>query len=462
MLHVDPICGMRVADDAAVSAEHGGVAYFFCCEGCRDAFIADPDAALARPPPTFDLEPAAAPAKPSVLVVDPVCGMSVDPTKASAHAEHDGAAYSFCSQRCRDRFVAAPSSFLTKTPTDGAARASDAAEGALWTCPMDPEVEASEPGACPVCGMALEASALGDAGENPELASMTRRLVVAAACTAPIFAAGMIDAVAPGMPVAHALGAALGPIELALSVPVVAWAGAPFFERAARSVATRKPNMFTLVALGVTAAFASSVAALVWPAYFPAAAMEHGRAPLHFESAAVITTLVLLGQVLELRARARASDAIRALLALAPRTARRIERGGAERDVPLAELRAGDRLRVRPGERVPADAIVEEGASAVDESMLTGEPMPVDKRPGDGVRAGTLNAGGALVVRAEKVGDATLLAGIARLVAEAQRSRPPIQRSADAAAAVLVPAVLVVAIATFAAWALFGPPPALA
>ena len=463
MLHVDPICGMRVEDGGtAARAEHAGVAYFFCCDGCREAFVAAPDAALANAPPAFELDAAPAPPKPAELAKDPVCGMSVDPTKARAHADHDGEAYFFCSQRCHDRFVAAPASFLAKAPQETAGPANDRAKHARWICPMDPEVEASEPGACPVCGMALEPSALDDAGQNPELTSMTRRLVVAAACTAPIFAAGMIDAALPGMPVGHTLGAALGPIELALSLPVVAWAGAPFFERAARSVATRKPNMFTLVALGVTAAFASSVAALVWPSYFPAAAMEHGRAPLHFEAAAVITTLVLLGQVLELRARARASDAIRALLALAPRTARRIEPGGAERDVPLSELRVGDRLRVRPGERVPADAIVEEGESAVDESMLTGEPMPVDKAPGDGVRAGTLNAGGALVVRAEKVGDATLLAGIARLVAEAQRSRAPIQRSADAAAAVLVPAVLVVAIATFAAWALFGPTPSLA
>jgi Cu+-exporting ATPase len=375
---------------------------------------------------------------------DPICGMEVDEVAARRTGRVSvvgSATHFFCSDGCRTRF-------------EVGTRAAPPAAGE-WTCPMHPEIRRPGPGSCPTCGMALE-PVLPEAGpaESPELADMQRRFVVAAALSGPVLGLGMWESLP--------LGPARAWIELALTTPVVAWAGFPFFVRAWASVRAASPNMFTLIGLGTGAAYLHSVLATFAPGLFPEAFRGHdGTVPVYFEPAAVIVTLVLLGQVLELRARARTGSAVRALLALAPRTARRIGPQG-EEEVPVEGLVPGDRVRVRPGERIPADGTVEEGESSVDESMLTGEPIPVEKGAGGRVSAGTVNGTGGLVVRAERVGQETLLAQIVRLVTDAQRSRAPIQRLADRAAAVFVPAVVVVALATFAAWAAVGPPPALA
>ncbi|HUE39352.1 MAG TPA: heavy metal translocating P-type ATPase, partial [Candidatus Binatia bacterium] len=333
---------------------------------------------------------------------------------------------------------------------------------AEYVCPMHPHVVSRSPGDCPICGMALEPRVpLAGETELPELRDMTRRFVIAAAFAAPLFAIAMGDMVPT---LHHALAGAASPwVELALATPAVVWAGSPLFARAAASVVNRSPNMFTLIALGIGAAYGYSVLATVAPGLFPLEFRDHaGAVPLYFESAAVITALVLLGQVLELRARAQTGGAIRALLALAPRTARRIDASGADRDVAIEEIRPEDLLRVRPGEAVPVDGVVEDGVSAVDESMLSGEPIPIQKARGDAVTAGTLNGSGSFVMRAQRVGADTVLAQIARLVAEAQRSRAPAQRLADAVAGYFVPAVVLVAAITAAAWAIAGPPPRLA
>ncbi|HKC25284.1 MAG TPA: HAD-IC family P-type ATPase, partial [Thermoanaerobaculia bacterium] len=328
-----------------------------------------------------------------------------------------------------------------------------------YTCPMHPEVVKEGPGACPKCGMALEPMApAAEDEENPELIDMARRFRVALVLTAPLLVLAMGE-------MAHARfglsPAARRFVELLLATPVVAWAGAPFFARGWASVRTKSPNMFTLIALGTGAAYLFSLAATLAPGAFPASFRAHGEVPVYFEAAAVITTLVLLGQVLELKARSRTGSALRALLDLAPKTARRVGAGGDE-DVPVAEIRKGELFRVRPGEKVPVDGVVEEGGSAVDESMVTGEPMPVPKGKGDRVTGGTLNGAGSFVMRAERVGDETLLAQIVRMVADAQRTRAPIQRVADAVAAWFVPAVVAVSVLTFAAWALVGPAPRMA
>ncbi|HEX7081439.1 MAG TPA: copper-translocating P-type ATPase [Gammaproteobacteria bacterium] len=334
-----------------------------------------------------------------------------------------------------------------------------------WTCPMHPDVVRDGPGFCPSCGMALEPMVVtsADEAENRELRDMTRRLVVSAILTVPLVVLAMAEMI-PALPLAGlAHGPLMGWIGLVLATPVVLWGGWPFFVRGAYSIATRRLNMFTLIALGVAAAYAYSVAAVVAPGIFPAAFRgEGGEVAVYFEAAAVIVTLVLLGQVLELRARSRTGAAIRALLELAPKTARRIGADGTEEDVPRDEIGVGDRLRVRPGEKVPVDGTVIEGESAVDESMITGEPMPVEKRAGDEVIGGTMNSTGSLVIRAERVGADTLLAQIVSMVAEAQRSRAPIQRLADVVASYFVPAVVVAAIVTFVAWSLLGPAPAMA
>ncbi|MFZ5475900.1 MAG: copper-transporting P-type ATPase [Myxococcota bacterium] len=341
-------------------------------------------------------------------------------------------------------------------PEGGHPRTPAPTAGAKWTCPMHPEIVRDSPGACPICGMALEPVApSAEEEQNPELADMTRRLWGAAALSAPLLAAGMAE-----MATGRAwLGA--WP-QLALATPVVLWAGWPFFARGWASLRPLRPNMFTLIAMGVGAAYAFSVVATLAPGVLPHAFRGHGgAAPLYFEAAAVITTLVLVGQVLELRARASTSAAIRALLSLAPPTARRVSDAG-EADVPLAEVHAGDRLRVRPGEKVPVDGVVVEGESHVDEAMVTGEPMPVAKGPGDKLIGGTVNGAGGFVMRAEKVGSDTLLARIVHLVGEAQRSRAPIQRLADVVSAWFVPGVVLAAVATFVVWALVGPEPRLA
>ena len=400
------------------------------------------------------------------VVTDPVCGMDVTPGDAAGGTtEHAGTTYWFCSASCRERFISNPSAYMTAglpaTP-DTARPRGGAADERIYTCPMHPDVRQQGPGACPKCGMALEPlEVTADEGPSAELTDMSRRFWVSLALTAPVFA------LASGEMMAPALVAGISPtarlwIQLVLTAPVVLWGGWPFFDRAWKSLVTRSLNMFTLIALGTGAAFAYSVFAVLLPDALPHGMRHGGLPPVYFEAAAVITTLVLLGQVLELRARSATSGAIRALLGLAPKTARRLREDGAEDDVPLGHVQVGDRLRVRPGERVPVDGVVLEGASAVDESMVTGEPIPVEKTPGSRVTGGTVNGTGGFVMRAEHVGADTLLAQIVRMVAEAQRSRAPIQRLADLVSAWFVPAVVLVAVLTAIIWGLVGPEPRLA
>jgi P-type Cu+ transporter len=395
------------------------------------------------------------------MVTDPVCGMTIDAAEAAATVDYDGRTYHFCAEGCARRFRENPAAFL-RTPAVEAAAAT-AADGAQYTCPMHPEVRQIGPGSCPKCGMALEPVMASSDDANPELEEMTRRFWMAAALTLPLLALMVADML-PGRP-GHAVvaGRTGAWLQMALATPVVLWGGWPFFARGWQSVVSRHLNMFTLIALGTGTAYVYSLVATLAPGLFPPSFRGHGGAlALYFEPAAVIVTLVLLGQVLELRARAQTSSAIRALLALAPPTALRVDANGAEQEIPLAEVRAGDRLRVRPGDKIPVDGRVIEGASAVDESMVTGESLPVDKGEGDPVTGGTVNTTGRFVMGAERVGSDTLLARIVRSVGEAQRSRAPIQRLADTVAAWFVPAVMVVALATFAIWSLFGPEPRFA
>jgi len=362
--------------------------------------------------------------------------------------------------RCRERFLADPGRFLDAS---AAPQAMPPAGATKWTCPMHPQIVADGPGACPICGMALEPITISaDGEENPELHDMLRRFRASIVLTAPLLLLGMSDLL-PGRPVQHALTPALiSWIELALATPVVLWGGRPFFERGWASVRNRSLNMFTLIALGTGVAYLFSVVATIAPGLLPATVRDaHGALPVYFEPAAAIVTLVLLGQVLELRARARTRSALRALLGLAPKTARRVE-SDEERDVPLEDVHPGDVLRVRPGERVPVDGVVLEGSASVDESMITGESLPVEKIPGSKITGGTVNLNGTFLMRAERVGEGTLLAQIVRLVSEAQRSRAPIQRLADRVAAWFVPAVIAVAATTFIGWLALGPEPRFA
>ena len=387
---------------------------------------------------------------------DPVCGMSVEPD-TPLRLEHDGKAYGFCGEHCLKKFKANPGQFLEEAPPPppetGAGK---------WTCPMHPEIVQDGPGSCPICGMALEPMEVtAQEEENPELRDMSRRFWVSVALSVPLLVIAMGDMLAGGF-LSHLLGRFRAWTELALATPVVLWAGWPFFVRGAQSVRNRSLNMFTLIALGVGVAYAYSLVAVLFPWIFPASFRTHGgEVGLYFEAAAVITTLVLLGQVLELRARSRTGAAIRALLGLAPKTARRLEHGN-EVDVPLDQVQVGDRLRVRPGEKVPLDGVVLEGESAVDESMMTGEPIPVEKKPGERLIGGTLNGTGSLVMEVKQVGKDTLLARIVQMVSEAQRSRAPIQKLADKVSGYFVPAVIGVAILTFIGWAIWGPEPRLA
>ncbi len=422
-------------------------------------------------------------------VLDPVCGMQVDPARAAGSLEHGGMTHSFCSEHCLERFRSNPKAYSSSDPSTRhthsccASRTHDhasapahtavshshpksAVQGAhnepasgRYTCPMHPEIVQDGPGNCPICGMALEPvlAATEDAPSTEER-DMQRRLVVSAVLAAPVIALGMADML-PGSS-AHGGSVALAWLQLALTAPVVLWGAWPFFLRARDSVRARTANMFTLIALGVGAAFAWSVFATLSMSA-RASSAGHNGLPIYFEAAAAITALTLLGQVLELRARRRTGDAIRSLLALAPKTARKITPSGADEDVALDSVHVGDLLRLRPGESVPVDAIVTEGRSALDESMLTGEPIPAEKRAGDRVSAGTLNGSGSLVLRAERVGADTLLAQIVRLVGDAQRTRAPIQRIADRVASVFVPAVLVIAALTFIGWSFLGPEPGI-
>jgi Cu+-exporting ATPase len=450
----DPVCrmGVDMMRPGAV-AEHGGETFYFCCAGCRDSFLASP----ASFPKGGDAKERAAAAK----EIDPVCGMSVDPATAKHRAERDGKTYLFCSGRCREKFVADPMKYLEPKAQAPAPPPAAAPPGAIYTCPMHPEIRQVGPGACPICGMALEPAVMtGEEGPNPELADMTRRFWIGLALAIPVVVLEMSGDVF-GL---HWLPSAVSNwVELALATPVALWAGAPFFERGLASLKTRNLNMFTLIAMGVGVAWTFSVVATIAPGLFPAAFRDaEGAVPVYFEAAAVITVLVLLGQVMELRARERTGGAVRALLDLAPKTARRIRADGAEEDVALDAVVVGDSLRVRPGEKIPVDGAIVEGRSAVDESMVTGESMPVEKGQGDTVVGGAINRSGAFVMRAEKVGRDTMLQRIVQMVAEAQRSRAPIQRLADRVSGWFVPLVIVVALIAFVAWAAFGPPPRFA
>src|SRR5580704_6586174 len=472
----DPVCGMNVDPERAkAKVEHGGKIYYFCSASCAKRFEGAPEQFLSAAMPStahgIQIAAAAKPATASLPILasaprvkDPVCGMMVDPQKAAGKVEHAGKTYYFCSPRCQERFEKEPERFLAAPGTAGMEHAHAAAPPATaqdirYTCPMHPEIVQIGPGSCPICGMALEPMDIV-AGEqaDPEYDSMRKRLWVGAALSLPLLVLSMAG---------DALGLHFAPglqngIELLLASPVVLWGGWPFFERFWASLVNRSPNMFTLIGLGTGAAYLYSLAATLFPQLFPDSFRGmRGEVSVYFEAAAVITTLVLVGQVLELRARQRTSGAIRELLHLAPQTAH-VVANGSDHDVPLDQVKPGDLLRVRPGERVPVDGTVREGASAVDESMVTGEPLPVEKQPGDNVTGGTLNSSGSFVMVAERVGSETLLARIVKLVSEAQRSRAPMQRLADQVAGYFVPGVVAAAILAFLGWALFGPEPRFA
>ncbi|HEY3455487.1 MAG TPA: heavy metal translocating P-type ATPase, partial [Bryobacteraceae bacterium] len=374
---------------------------------------------------------------------DPICGMTVDPSNAAGKSELDGNTYYFCSLGCKRKF---DNNRMQPEPEPAAAPA-----GVEYTCPMHPEIVRSKPGACPICGMALEPRHASMEEDRSELRDMTRRFWISAVLTLPLLILMFADF------------SAMRWLELALATPVVLWGGWPFFERGWMSLVHRSLNMFTLIALGTGASYLFSLVAVLLPQAIPASFhTQAGEPPLYFEPAAVITTLVLLGQVLELRARSRTSSALKSLLGLAPKTARLVGESGREDDVPIEHIRIGDMLRVRPGEKTPVDGLVIEGASSVDESMITGESIPVEKTAGAPVTAGTVNGTGSFLMRAERVGSDTLLSQIVRMVGEAQRTRAPIQRLADVVASYFVPAVVLVAVLTFAIWAIWGPEPRLA
>lgn len=396
---------------------------------------------------------------------DPVCGMTVDTSAGKSRHDHDGETYHFCGQGCCDRFAADPQHYLSGAHLEAAA---NAPAGTMFTCPMDPEIIQEGPGSCPVCGMALEPMGIppADAGPNPELVDFTRRFFVGAILGVPLVAVSMGPMA--GLPVKEWLSGLGGAhmaawVELVLATPVVLWCGWPFLVRGARSVITRNLNMFTLIALGVSAAFSFSVVATVAPGIFPGGFRQpDGSVGVYFEAAAVIVVLVLLGQMLELRAREQTGSALRALLDLAAKSARQIKDDGTEVEIALEEVKTGDRLRVRPGEKIPVDGIVVDGRSSVDESMLTGEPVPAEKNVGDIVTGATINGTGALIMEATHVGGDTILSRIVDMVAAAQRSRAPVQKVADRVAGIFVPAVVLSAIAAFIVWASFGPEPSLA
>ena len=503
----DPVCGMTVDPATAHhKAEHAGKTYYFCCGGCAEKFKAAPHQYL-NPKPSDGLvtlggvKPAAKPVAQAraAKTKDPVCGMDVDPDTAKYKNDYQGKTYHFCSAGCLAKFQAKPEHYARTQVAGGAAQAAAVPKAQVYVCPMCPEVRESKPVACPSCGMALEAenplpatrieytcpmhpevvrpgpgscpicgmaleprTVTAAEPDNPELRHMTRRLWISAVLTLPLLAVAMADML-PGMPVQHLLPSGWLPwLELILASPVVLWGGWPFFQRGWASVVNRSTNMFTLIAMGTGVAYAYSLVATIAPQLFPPSFREmSGTVPVYFEAAAAITTLVLLGQVLELRARSRTGAAIRALLDLSPKTAR-VLRDGREEDIPLDQVRVGERLRVRPGEKVPVDGAMLEGNSSVDESMITGESMPVNKAPGDRVIGATVNGTGSFIMRAERVGSETLLAQIVQLVSQAQRSRAPIQRLADRVAGWFVPAVIGIAILTFIAGSLLGPAPRLA
>jgi Cu+-exporting ATPase len=393
---------------------------------------------------------ALAPVSPIGTARDPVCGMNVTIATAKHRHSHEGREFFFCNSRCREKFQANPGHFLEPQPAPAPAQ-----PGVTYTCPMHPEIRQNNPGSCPKCGMALEPEMPTlDDGENPELRDFRRRFWWTLPFTVAVTLLAMV-----GHRFGWVAASTQSWIELLLSLPIVVWAGSPFFVRGAQSIVNRSPNMWTLIATGTGAAFLYSVAATVAPGLFPESFMSMGRIGVYFEAAAVIISLTLLGQMLELKARSQTSAAIKSLLGLSPKTARRIGATGTEQDIPITHVHVGDLLRVRPGEKVPVDGVVTEGSSAVDESMLTGEPIPVTKRSGDKLIGATMNTSGALVMRAEKVGSTTVLAQIVQMVSQAQRSRAPMQRMADQVAGYFVVTVVAIAVLTFFAWGLFGPEP---
>jgi P-type Cu+ transporter len=492
----DPVCGMTVDPaKAAAKSQRGGTTYFFCSAGCQRKFDSSPewngeDSKRLAPRVSTGTN----------LATDPVCGMKVDRAKAAATAVDEGTTFFFCCEGCSARFQAEPGRYLqhwaTETPRvstwgeesteyicpmdpevsqmgpGSCPRCGMALEPATlkapatrveYTCPMHPEIVRREPGNCPICGMALESREISAEQTNPELVDMTRRFWISVALAVPLLAL-MVSELLPSMPLQHLFSAKVWAwIELALATPVVVWCGWPFFVRGGQSVVNRSLNMFTLIALGTGASYLYSVAATAVPEIFPPSFRgQSGEIGLYFEPAVIIIALVLLGQVMELHARNRTGSAIRALLGLAPRMARRVHEWGGELDVPLEEVRVGDQLRVRPGEKVPVDGVVLEGHSSIDESMVSGESIPIEKEDGARVTGGTVNGTGGFLMRAERVGADTLLSQIVRMVSQAQRSRAPIQRLADRVAAYFVPAVILVAVVTFFAWLLLGPPPQFA
>ena len=504
----DPVCGMNVNPATSKHVhKHAGRRFYFCCAHCVEKFRLNPGQYLDSPRSLGLVAlgmPKASP--PASAERDPVCGMSVNPATSKFTHEYAGKKYYFCSSLCLEKFRSSPKTYLdvaaapnqptppaqthhreVREPRDGRSyvcpmcpevRESKpgacpscgmalepdlptAASRTEYTCPMHPEIVRSEPGSCPICGMALEPRTVTAAiEENPELRGMSRRFWISLVLTVPLLAIAMGSMIWHGV-----LGESrnLLWIEFALSTPVVLWCGLPFFQRFWTSLVNRSPNMFTLIGLGTGVAYLYSVVATVAPQLFPESLRAmNGYPDVYFEAAAAITALVLLGQVMELRARSRTSAAIRALLDLAPKTARLISDDGSERDIPLEQVKPGDRLRVRPGEKVPVDGVVLEGHSSIDESMITGESIPVEKEANSKVIGATINATGSFVMRAERVGSETLLAQIVQLVGQAQRSRAPIQRLADRVAAWFVPTVVAVSVITFIAWMLFGPQPRLA
>ena len=522
-LAIDPVCGRSVDPrKARGSAQYQDATYYFCSPGCMHRFLSDPAKFITSPAPAPDENPAPSPtpvAPSRKAHMDPVCGMTVNPVKAAASIDHAGQLYHFCSKGCAEKFSADPRKFLSpaykaggmKTvvqngaiqatakssreaiqpnpdkaspattyicPMDpeirqprpgGCPKCGMALEPELpmsatrtqWTCPMHPEIIRDHPGSCPICGMALEPMTVAAADDtNPELRDMTRRFWWSVALSIPLVAFAMLHMGTLKYVVSPALG---NWIEFLLATPVVLWCGRPFFERGWTSIKFRSPNMFTLIAMGVGVAYVYSAIATIFPQLFPPPLRTmHGMPAVYFEAAAAIIALVLLGQVLELKARSRTSSAIHALLDLSPKMARLMRDDGSEYDVPLEQVKVGDKLRVRPGEKIPTDGIVVDGLSSVDESMITGESIPTEKRAGHKVIGATVNGTGWLLVRAERIGSETVLAQIVQMVSNAQRSRAPIQRLADRVAAYFVPAVLAIAVVTFIVWLAVGPEPRLA
>ncbi len=503
---VDPVCGMTVnPETAAGSFEYNGQNYYFCSAGCLKKFRDDASRFIKIPAEPMGKKDHSAAEK-----VDPVCGMTVNPETAAGSFEYDGQNYYFCSAGCLKKFSEDPKKFLDKktekvasppvvieraqksaaTPTSQSYTCPmhpevqqekpgscpkcgmglepqsvvALAEKIEYTCPMHPQIVRDAPGSCPICGMALEPRTVSvGEEENPELIDMRRRFWVGVVLTTPLLLIAMSDMI-PGISLEHIISSrSLGWIQFVLATPVVLWAGWPFFVRGWQSLVNRSLNMFTLIGLGVTVAYIFSLIALLFPQIFPPSFRDHsGAVPVYFEAAAAIITLVLLGQVLELKARSQTGAAIKALLGLAPKTARRLNENGSEEDVPLDQVLAGDRLRVRPGEKVPVDGVVIEGSSAIDESMITGEPIPVEKRAKDSVVGATVNGTGSFVMRAERVGSETLLSQIVQMVADAQRSRAPIQKLADVVSGYFVPAVVAISVITFLAWSIWGSEPRMA